>query len=495
MKTAIIIGAGIGGLSSAIRLAQHGWKVQIFEQNKAVGGKMSEYLADGFRWDMGPSVITMRHVLEELFQSIGRRLEDYLTLLPLEPLTRYFYSDGTQLNVTANLTEMLTQIHALEPHDVEGYLHYLSYVARIYRITSPVFIENQPPQLHDFLSVPLWEMPHVDPLRTMNQSIQQFVKHPKLQQLLGRFATYTGASPYLAPATLNVIAHVELNQGVWYPKGGIYSIAKALEKVAIELGVDIHCDHSVGRILTQQGIAYGVELTSGIHHLSDVVLANADVGFVYDQLIMDKSIKLEKHTQSLLKMETSCSGLIFMWGINQSFEQLAHHNILFSDDYPHEFHQLFTQQIMPDDPTIYLAITSKTDPDHAPIGYENWFVLINAPALSNQYDWEIQLRPYREKVLDKLARFGLDIRPHLIHERVLTPHDLEKQTQARRGALYGTSSNNRFAAFNRPHNRSEHIQRLYFVGGTTHPGGGVPMVMLSAKVATEMVLADDSFQR
>ncbi len=492
MRKAIIIGAGIGGLSSAIRLAHQGWRVQVFEQNLAAGGKMAEYQAEGFRWDMGPSVITMRHVIEGLFHDVGRTLTDYLTLLPIDPLTRYFYSDGTQLNVTSQLSEMLAQIHTLEPYDVEGYLRYLSYVARIYRITAPVFIENQPPKLHDFLSVPVWEMPHVDPLRTMDQSIRQFIKHPKLRKLLGRFATYTGASPYLAPATLNVIAHVELNQGVWYPQGGIYSIAKALEKVALELGVEIHYSQSVRSILTNQGVAYGVELHDDTQHLSDIVLANVDVGFVYDKLIKDQSAKLRQHTAHLLKMEPSCSGLIFMWGISRSFSELAHHNILFSDDYAHEFHQLFTEQKMPDDPTIYVAITSKTDRSHAPEGYENWFVLINAPALSPHFNWETQLPSYRERVLDKLSSFGLDIRPHLIHERVLTPHDLEHLTHARRGALYGTSSNNRFAAFNRPNNRSEHIHKLYFVGGTTHPGGGVPMVMLSAKVVAEMIHNDFS---
>ncbi len=490
MKKAIVVGAGIGGLSSAIRLAHQGWQVQVFEQNSGAGGKMSEYQAQGFRWDMGPSVITMRHVIEGLFNDVGRTLTDYLTLLPLNPLTRYFYPDGTQLNVTSNLTEMLNQIDDLEPRDVEGYLRYLSYVARIYRITAPVFIENQPPKLHDFLSVPVWEMPHVDPLRTMSQSIQQFVKHPKLQQLLGRFATYTGASPYLAPATLNVIAHVELNQGVWYPQGGIYSIAKALEQVAVELGVHIHYNHPVKSILTQHGVAYGVALADDTPILSDIVLANADVGFVYDKLIRDQSSALQQHTERLLQMEPSCSGLIFMWGIDRSFSELAHHNILFSQDYAREFHQLFTEQKMPDDPTIYLAITSKTDSSHAPAGCENWFVLVNAPALSPHFDWNAQLPSYRERVLDKLSDFGLNIRPHLKHERILTPHDLERLTNARRGALYGTSSNNRFAAFNRPHNRSQHIDHLYFVGGTTHPGGGVPMVMLSAKVVTEMIQAD-----
>ena len=228
-----IVGAGIGGLSAAIRLAAAGCRVAVYEQNPRPGGKMGQVLQDGFRWDTGPSVITMRPGFEELFAAAGRRLDDYLELLPVEPLTRYFYGDGTCIDATRDLARMAQQIEQLDPRDVEGYLDFLEYAARLHRITGPVFIYNQPPTLRSFLGVPPSDMVRVDPWLTMDGAIRRRVHSPHLRQLLGRFATYVGASPYQAPATLSVIAHVELTGGVWYPRGGIYAISDAIQRLAV----------------------------------------------------------------------------------------------------------------------------------------------------------------------------------------------------------------------------------------------------------------------
>jgi phytoene desaturase len=221
----VIVGAGIGGLSAAIRLAVAGKRVIVFEQNPQVGGKMGQIRQAGYRWDTGPSLITMRMVFDDLFRAAGRRLEDYLDLGPLEPLVHVIFADGTRLDVTHNLTEMLEQIRKIEPVDVEGYLAFLAYAARLYRIVSPLFIFDQPPRLSSLLKISPLEALRFDGLRTMSQAINRFVHSSHLHQLLGIFATYVGASPYQAPATLNVIAHVELNQGLWYPVGGVYQIA------------------------------------------------------------------------------------------------------------------------------------------------------------------------------------------------------------------------------------------------------------------------------
>ncbi|MDL1903047.1 FAD-dependent oxidoreductase, partial [Anaerolineae bacterium CFX9] len=246
MPSALIIGGGVGGLSAAIRLAAAGVRVHILEQNPRVGGKMSEIAAEGFRWDTGPSVITMRHVFEALFSAVGRRLEDYLTLLPVDPLTRYFYRDGSVLDASADPAVMRGRIAALAgEREAEGYLRYLRYAERIHAITGGVFIYNDPPTFWQVARTPLRDIPAVDPLRTMDGAIRSFVRSPYLRQLLGRFATYVGASPFMAPATLNVIAHVELSGGVWYPQGGIYQIAAAFERLARELGVEITTDCAV----------------------------------------------------------------------------------------------------------------------------------------------------------------------------------------------------------------------------------------------------------
>ncbi len=495
MTRVLIIGAGIGGLSAAIHLAAAGAHVTVLEQNAAVGGKMSEIAQDGFRWDTGPSVITMRPVFEALFAAAGRRLEDYLTLLPVDPLTRYFYPDGTVLDAAQDVDLMAGRIAEMAgTGDADGYRRYLAYAQRIHDITGPRFIYGPPPSLLTLARTPLRDIPAVDPLRTMDASIRGFVRDPRLRQLLGRFATYVGASPYLAPATLNVIAHVELSGGVWVPQGGIYAIARACERLARELGVAIRVNTPVEAIVVSEDRVTGVQLAEGETLKADAVIANVDVATVYEKLL-PSTPSTQRRLAQITRQGTSCSGFVLLLGVEGEHPQLAHHNIHFNHDYAREFEDIFSHGVPPDDPTVYIAITSKADPTHAPRGCENWFVLVNAPPLGDGFDWATGAADYREVVLNRLSDFGLNIRGAIRSERMLTPLDLERQTGARRGALYGISSNDRFNALRRPHNRAPELRGLYFCGGTAHPGGGVPMVILSGRSAAGMVLADASEER
>lgn len=485
----IVIGAGIGGLSAAIRLAAAGKAVIVVEQNQQVGGKMGQIVADGFRWDTGPSVITMRHVFEELFQSAGRRLDDYLTLQPLEPLTRYFYPDGVCLDVTNHWPALAAQLAALDPRDVEGYLRFLAHAAQIHTVTGPVFIYDQPPSWRSFLRVSPLALRKLAPWFTLDQNIRRFVHSPHLRQLLGRFATYVGASPYQAPATLGVIAHVELTGGVWYPRGGIYAIAQALHRLAIELGVDFRRGQPVQQITIEQQRATGVILADGARLAAQAVIANVDVTTVYERLL-PPSVATRRQLQKMQRLEPSCSGYVLLLGVDGQHPALAHHNIFFAPDYQREFADIFQRGIPPRDPSVYVAITSKSDPEHAPPGAENWFVLVNAPPLGSGFDWAREEPAYRQQVLATLAGFGYPLAGRIRHLTALTPVDLAQHTGAWRGALYGLSSNQMWNAFRRPHNRCPLFAGLYFAGGATHPGGGVPMVTLSGKVAAEMVLRD-----
>jgi phytoene desaturase len=493
---AVVIGGGIGGLSAAIRLAGAGWRVTLIEQQDALGGKMGEVRADGFRWDTGPSVITMRHVFADLFASVGRHIDDYLEFLPVDPLTHYSYPDGTTLDIWRDLARTVSEIERIadDPRDVEGYLAFLAYAARIHRITGDKFIYRDPPTFWDVARTPIRDMPAVDPLRTMDAAARGFMRSPKLRQLLGRFATYVGASPFRAPATLNVIAHVELTGGVWVPRGGIYAIARAYERLARDIGVEIRLGCPVTRIEVASGAVVGVVLADGARIDADAVIADVDVATVYERLLPPE-VTARARVRRLTRAETSCSGFVLLLGIEGTFPQLAHHNILFSGDSRREFDDIFVRGVPPDDPTIYIAITSKTDADHAPRGCENWFVLINAPALSDAYDWGANAADYRARVLERLAARGLDVRDNIRVQRTLTPVDLERLTGAKRGALYGTSSNDRLNALRRPHNRARDVRGLYFAGGTTHPGGGVPMVTLSGAAAARMAVADLASQR
>lgn len=482
----IIIGGGIGGLSAAIYLASADQRVILLEQQPTLGGKMGQYREDGFRWDTGPSVITMRHVLEDVFRAADKSLDDYLTLLPLDPLTRYFYPDGMIFDATSDLARMIQQIEAIHPRDVEGYLRFLAYAARLYRITSPSFIYNEPPSWRSFLQFSPLDALQIDGLRTMQSAIESHVQSPQLRQLLGRFATYTGASPYLAPATLNVIAHVELAGGVWYPDGGIYRIAEAFAELAQEMGVEIRTGCTVEAIDVEHGQAKGVKIGSE-KLAAKAIVANVDVTTVYQRLLPPVYYA---RADRLTQAEPSCSGFIMLLGVAGETARLAHHNIFFSPNYQREFDDIFKRGIPPTDPTIYVAITSKTNPSHAPNHAENWFVLVNAPALGDQWSWAGNTTSYRDLILRRLAENGIDIRERIQSEHIMTPHDLERLTGARRGALYGVSSNNRWAAFRRPHNRANDVRGLYFAGGTTHPGGGVPMVTLSGKLTAQLVLTD-----
>jgi len=483
----VVIGAGIGGLSAAIALAARGLRVTLYEQLDRPGGKMGEVRAGGFRWDTGPSVITMRFVYDQLFALANRRLEDYLELMPIEPLTRYFWHDGTVLDATADLVAMQQRIaERFGTDEAQRYRTFIAYAQRLYEIVREPFLFRHKPTLRDLFRLPIADVLKIDALRTMHQAVRAHFKSPHLIQLFDRFATYNGSSPYRVPATLNVIAFVEMAQGAWYPRGGVFQLARAFEHLAIELGVEVHYETPVKQIVVHNQRAEGVILTEERFVRADAVVCNADYAFA-QQTLLPASVAQRRFP------EPSCSGFVLLLGVRGHFQQLAHHNIFFSQDYPREFADIFTRGVPPENPTLYLCITSKTDPEHAPAGHENWFVLVNAPALSGGFDWQANIDAYANRVKDALrewmARIG-EPAPEIVVERHWTPLDLQRTFGGYRGAIYGFSSNTRFAAFARPNNRDPRIRKLYFAGGSVHPGGGVPLVTLSGMAAARCVLED-----
>jgi phytoene desaturase len=276
---------------------------------------------------------------------------------------------------------------------------------------------------------------------------------------------------------------------VWYAKGGVYEIALALEKLARELGAEIHTDRAVERITVEGGQARGVVLEGGERRPASAVVANIDVTAVYEQLLPREAVD-QRRLNRLVNAERSCSGFVLALGVEGIHPELAHHNIFFSSDYRREFDEIFHQGVPPSEPTIYVVITARSDPDHAPDGCENWFVLVNAPAMGPQCDWQTQATVYRDLVLARLADFGFDVRDSIRMEHILTPSNIARLTGAYRGALYGMTNNGLLAALHRPHNRCPDVRGLTFAGCTTHPGGGVPMVALSGKTAAQMVISE-----
>jgi phytoene desaturase len=484
-KNAIIIGAGLGGLSAAIRLAKKGFAVTVLEKNETVGGKVNIVEASGYKFDTGASLLTMRHVLEELFIFAGKRLEDYLEIVPLDPICRYFWADGTRFDASPNLEKTESEIEKLETGGAANFRKFLADARHKYEVSEKTFLAHSLNDLPSLLRPKyLRDLLAISSLKTLDAHVKSYFQTPKLRQLFNRFATYNGSSPFQAPATFALIPYVEFGLGAWYVKGGMYEIPKALATLAKELNVEIKTDCEVEKILVQNKKAIGVRLKNGERMESDFVIANSDAVETYRNLLQAKKSKIEN-------LEPSMSGFVLLLGAKKRFSQLAHHNIFFSDDYFDEFQSIFKDLRPAKSPTIYVCAATRTDETQAPADCENLFVLINAPYTSARTDWEKEKRDYRDLIVGKLENFGLEgLEDSIEFEQIITPADFEKKYRANRGSIYGVSSNGIFSAFLRPPNKARGIENLYFVGGATHPGGGIPLVLISGKLTADLILRE-----
>ncbi|MCP9292861.1 phytoene desaturase family protein [Gracilimonas sediminicola] len=482
-----VIGAGLGGLSAACLLAAKGHQVTVFEKNENTGGKMNIIETDGYRFDTGPSLLTMPFILEKLFKECGADLNDYLSLEPLDPICRYFYPDGTVFNNYEDKEATKDEITAFAPQDADSYPEFLEYARSLYHKTADAFIFNPLFGFSDLKELDLLSFFGIDAFTTVSKRVDSSFESPYLRKFFKRFTTYNGSSPFLAPATLNVIPHVEINQGGYYVKDGLYKVAEALTTLAESLGVEFLFNAEITSIEVDQSKATGIKLRSGKKVESDLVISNSDTTETIAHLLPNDSISKRKRDKAK-SIEPSCSGFVLMLGTDKKFEQLAHHNIFFSEDYEKEFKQIFEDRVMPDDPTIYIANTSYSDPHHAHEHGSNLFILINAPYLSDHYNWDEQAMSYGDKVIRELEQRGLEhLSEHIQFRKTITPNDFYQKYRSNKGSIYGTSSNSKFSAFLRPRNKSREIEKLYFVGGSTHPGGGIPLVVQSAFNAVELI--------
>ena len=483
-KNWAIIGAGVGGLASAIRLASLGLEVDLYESNAYPGGKLSDFQLEGFRFDAGPSLWTMPQYLEELFSLVGKDLKDYLLYEKLEESCRYFYEDGTLIHGYSDPVLFSQEIEKNTQDKAESLLSFLKYSQKIYEITHSVFLEKSLHQFNTYFTPSIlpsiWGLPQIDMGRNMNKALKDFFIDPKTIQLFNRYATYNGSNPYRAPATLHIIPHLENYFGAYFPKEGMIGITKALEKLALELGVQIHYNTPVQEILLENNKVMGIRVGGCIRPYSGLI-SNMDVYPTYRKLLTGK-----KAPDKTLNRERSSSALIFYWGIQGEFSELDLHNIFFSKNYSEEFECLEKGGIS-EDPTIYIQISAKKRKLDAPNGKENWFTMINVPSNKGQ-DWDELIKTARHNILRKLNRqLGRDI-THLIQvEKILDPREIEWRTSSHEGALYGTNSNQVFSAFFRHPNFSSRYKGLYFVGGSVHPGGGIPLALLSAKITAEII--------
>jgi phytoene desaturase len=486
MKKVAIIGTGVAGLAAAVRMAVRGHEVHVFEANSYPGGKLSEIEVGKYRFDAGPSLFTMPEYLEELFALAGKRFEDYCPYDRLDPITHYFFPDGTRFNSHADADQFAHEMETtlgVKKHVVKEHLQNSK---KIFELTSTTFLHRS---IHTFQNITSFDLLRIgsglgtlDLFSTMHQTNEKRLKHPKLVQYFNRFATYNGSNPYEAPGTLNIIPHLEHHIGAFFPRGGMYAITKAIYQLATELGVHFHFNTRVNEIIIEKNKVTGVTTTDGTFWPAALVVSNMDVMYTYKKLLPH-----QKHPDKTLNQPRALSAMVFYLGIKKEFPQLGLHNIFFSENYKKEFDVFFKDNSLAEDLTVYINISSKFKKDDAPEGCENWFVMINTPPNTGQ-DWDKLVRDARKNILAKLSRvLGEDIESLIDAEDVLEPRIIEQKTSSYQGSLYGSSSNNKFAAFLRHANFSNTIKGLYFCGGSVHPGGGIPLSVLSAKIVDELI--------
>ena len=485
---AIVIGAGIAGLAAAIRLRVQGFEVNVFEQNSYPGGKLSNFKLGDYQFDAGPSLFTQPENIRELFELAGEDMTSHFSCQQMPVSCNYFYEDGTFVQAFSDSTALAQELEEKLGEPAGNTIAFLKQSAGIYNNIGTLFLHNSLHKMATLFNRGVLSAIKYTRLRylfkSMNALHEQQFQQAKTIQLFNRYATYNGSNPYQAPAMLTMIPHLEHNQGSYYPVGGMISITNALYRLAERRGVVFHFNAPVERIIRTENLVKGV-VVAGENIEADVVVSNMDIYFTYKHLLGSEVL-----AKKVLKQERSSSAYIFYWGIKKRFDQLTLHNIFFTSDYKKEFDHLFKTGSAQDDPTVYINITSKCEPGlQAPNGKENWFVMVNAPANRGQ-DWEAYGIKYRAAVIEKLSRMlGEDIGALIEEEQVLTPVTIESKTASYMGSLYGTSSNSKMAAFMRHPNFSK-VEGLYFVGGSVHPGGGIPLCLNSAKIMAGMVEKD-----
>ena len=485
MKKAIIIGSGVGGLATALRLKAQGLDVVVFENNSYPGGKLSSFNLGQYRFDAGPSLLTMPHYIDELFELFNENPKDYFNYKRKDISCKYFWEDKTVLNAYSDKNKFINEINKVLKVDKNIVTKYLLKAKKKYDLTKNIFLEQSLHKIKTYLSSDLikgiFNLYIFQINKTLDTVNQDELKEPHLVQLFNRFATYNGSSPFKTPGMMTLIQHLEQEYGTFVSEKGMINIPKSIFDLAKRNGVKFEFNKLVNEIVVKNNKVVGVKVNNTVIE-SDFVVSNMDIVPTYKKLL-----KKSYQPKKVLNQERSSSALIFYWGIKKTFKNLELHNIFFSNNYKKEFDSIFEHGTISDDPTVYINITSKDVVSDAPKESENWFVMINSPNDTGQ-DWNEIIKTVRKNTINKINRtLNIDIESFIEFEKVFSPKTIEKNTQSYLGSLYGSSSNNKMSAFLRHPNFSKHIQNLYFCGGSVHPGGGIPLCLLSAKIVSELI--------
>lgn len=493
--TAIVIGAGIGGIATAARLAKNGYSVTVLEKNSKPGGRCNQIVKDGHRFDIGPTLFLMPEVWEETFSALGEKMSDHLDLRRIDPTYKVHFDDGLQLELTSNIGKMQTQLEAVDKTAFTGFLGYIAEGARHYKISLEKFVGRNFFNIFEYFS--LTNLPLIFQLKALDKHYRntgRFFKNDRLKAAFTFQNMYLGLSPYDAPATYSLLQYTELAEGVWYPMGGMYAAIEALTKIAEKLGVKFLYNAPVQSLNVQSSALNApsiksVTLQDGRELEADIFVGNADLPYIYDQLLPDRA-EAKKLDEKLY----TCSTIMFYWGVDKQYPQIAHHNVFLAGDYKASFDQIFKDHSLPAEPSFYVHAPARTDPAAAPEGQETLYVLVPVGHLDarSQQDWDAMVNRARETVFARLEKeMGItDLRQHIKFEITYTPKEWKQQFNLAKGAAFGLSHNFWQVGYLRPHNRHAKYKNLYFAGASTHPGTGLPIVLLSARLTTERILKE-----
>ena len=485
----IVIGAGIGGIATAARLARQGCQVTVLEKCEKPGGRCGRMNVNGYTFDTGATLFMMPELYAATFAALGERMQDHLDLRRIDPTYHLTFPDDSQLQLTSDMQQMRVRLEAIEPGSFERMLHYLGEAGRIYDLAMPKMLGRDFRSLPEFINPRMLKLFLQVKAATRHTSyVRRFFKDARLQMAFTFQDMYMGLSPYESPATYSLMQYTELADGLWYPLGGMYRVTEALTAIAEKLGVHFLYNAQVEQILVEGARATGVRLADGRVLPAGTVVANADLGYVYRKLLPDAAA-----ADRIERKEYGCSTIMFYWGLDRHYPQLGPHNLFLNGDYRRSFEAIFKRTGMPDEPNFYIHAPVRLDPSMAPAGHDTWYLAVPVGHLNNKIsqDWPAMQRQARAYILQRLARLGLsDVEANIRTEVSFVPQDWQERYNMPFGSTHGLSHKLTQMAYLRPHNRHSRYHNLYFVGASTHPGTGVPTVLVSAGLVARRILED-----
>jgi len=489
--TIVVVGAGIAGLACAIRLRHQGHRVVVLEKNERAGGRCDVVQENGFTFNTGPTLLMLPEFLDQLFQDVGRCREDYLELLPIDPAYRITFNNGKTFDFSRDLKVLEKELLKFGKEEVAGFYRFLIEAGESFRFSMPNFI-NRPandlsrlvrPKVLSFLF-------ESKPWRSVYDVVAQYVKSPELRMAFSFQTLYLGISPLECTSIYTILPYIDLVHGIFYPKGGMHQIPLALTELFQDMGGELRCSAEVDQIVHSRGTVKGVKLSNGDFLSADIVVSNVDLLTTYRRLLHNDGFVM-KSAGRMEKMRNSCSCAVFLWGLNRTYPSLRHHNLLLPISFERTLKDIFEKGRIPEEPAYYICAASKSDPSSCPPGHESVMVLVPVPNQTARLDWDQEIPLLRQKVIAHLEKSLMPrFSSHIVYKKVCDPRWYARSYALGDAATFGFAPTFFQSAMFRPQHRSSEIKGLYFAGASTHPGNGVPIVLISGRLAAEAIKED-----